>query len=73
MYLQWFTPEGFKSLLALVGTNGQGIGTSPFARWVKNVNVLELPEDERIHVDKFIDRLYDDMEEGMYNENYIYH
>ncbi|KAI4487400.1 hypothetical protein M0804_005549 [Polistes exclamans] len=61
--LNWFTPEGFRSLLALVGTNGQGIGTSAFARWVKNVNVLELPENERIHVDKFIDRLYDDMEE----------
>lgn len=28
--LQWFTPEGFKSLFALIGTNGQGIGT----RWV---------------------------------------
>lgn len=25
--LQWFTPEGFRSLFALVGTNGQGIGT----------------------------------------------
>ncbi|KAI1238044.1 hypothetical protein IHE44_0012752 [Lamprotornis superbus] len=25
---RWFTPEGFRSLFALVGTNGQGIGTS---------------------------------------------
>lgn len=25
--LQWFVPEGFLSLFALVGTNGQGIGT----------------------------------------------
>lgn len=25
--LQWFTPDGFRSLFALVGTNGQGIGT----------------------------------------------
>lgn len=24
---QWFTPDGFRSLFALVGTNGQGIGT----------------------------------------------
>ncbi|NWY28626.1 SMYD5 protein, partial [Agelaius phoeniceus] len=24
---RWFTPEGFRSLFALVGTNGQGIGT----------------------------------------------
>ncbi|PRD24200.1 UNVERIFIED_CONTAM: SET and MYND domain-containing protein 5 [Trichonephila clavipes] len=25
--LQWFTADGFRSLIALVGTNGQGIGT----------------------------------------------
>lgn len=25
--LQWFVPEGFRSLFALVGTNGQGVGT----------------------------------------------
>ncbi|KAK0161251.1 hypothetical protein PV327_009741 [Microctonus hyperodae] len=59
----WFTPEGFRSLLALVGTNGQGIGTSAFSRWVKNVSALELPEEQRIQIDKFIDRIYDDMEE----------
>ncbi|KAK2578816.1 hypothetical protein KPH14_012034 [Odynerus spinipes] len=59
----WFKPEGFRSLLALIGTNGQGIGTSAFSRWVKNVSALELPENERIHVDKLIDRIYDDMEE----------
>ncbi|XP_066595985.1 histone-lysine N-trimethyltransferase SMYD5 isoform X2 [Prorops nasuta] len=59
----WFTPDGFRSLLALVGTNGQGIGTSPFSRWVKNVSALELPKEERIQVDKLIDRIYDDMEE----------
>lgn len=59
----WFTSEGFRSLLALIGTNGQGIGTSAFSRWVKNVSALELPENERIQVDKLIDRIYDDMEE----------
>lgn len=51
--------------MALVGTNGQGIGTSAFARWVKNVSALELPVDKRIQVDKFIDRLYDQMDEGI--------
>lgn len=67
----WFTPDGFKSLLALIGTNGQGIGTSPFSNWVKNVSSLELPNDERIQVDKLIDRIYDDMEEvvGPYLNN----
>ncbi|XP_044017428.1 SET and MYND domain-containing protein 5 [Aphidius gifuensis] len=59
----WTTPEGFRSLLGLIGTNGQGIGTSAFSRWVKNVTALELPADERIHVDKFIDQLYDQMDE----------
>lgn len=67
--MQWFTPEGFKSLLALVGTNGQGIGTSAFSRWVKNVSALELPRDERIQVDKLIERIYDDMEEGKLLQN----
>lgn len=61
---QWLTPDGFRSLLALVGTNGQGIGTSAFSRWVKNVSALDLPEDQRIHVDKLIDKIYDDMDEG---------
>lgn len=64
LFFQWFTPDGFRSLLALVGTNGQGIGTSAFGRWVKHVSALELPEDRRIQIDKFIDRLYDDMDEG---------
>ncbi|XP_051171373.1 histone-lysine N-trimethyltransferase SMYD5 [Leptopilina boulardi] len=59
----WFTPEGFKSLLALVGTNGQGIGTSAFSRWVKNVTNLQLSDDQRMQVDKLIDKIYDDMEE----------
>ncbi|XP_012283489.1 SET and MYND domain-containing protein 5 [Orussus abietinus] len=60
---EWFTPEGFRSLLALIGTNGQGIGTSAFGCWVKNVSALEMPRDERIQVDKLIDRIYNDMEE----------
>ncbi|XP_015116224.1 SET and MYND domain-containing protein 5 [Diachasma alloeum] len=59
----WFTPDGFRSLLALVGTNGQGIGTSAFSRWVKNVSALEMPQDMRMRIDKLIDRVYDDMDE----------
>ncbi|KAG7200495.1 hypothetical protein KM043_001061 [Ampulex compressa] len=68
---QWFTPDGFRDLLALIGTNGQGIGTSAFARWVKNVSSLELLRDERIQVDKLIDRIYDDMDEvvGLFLNN----
>ncbi|XP_011304682.1 SET and MYND domain-containing protein 5 [Fopius arisanus] len=58
----WFTPDGFRSLLALVGTNGQGIGTSAFSRWAKNVSALELPQDSRMQVNMLIGRIYDDME-----------
>ncbi|XP_014472258.1 PREDICTED: SET and MYND domain-containing protein 5 [Dinoponera quadriceps] len=59
----WFTPDGFRSLLALVGTNAQGIGTSAFSRWVRNVSALDLHKDQRIYIDKLIDRIYDEMEE----------
>lgn len=59
----WLTPEGFQSLLALVGTNGQGVGTSPLSEWVKKVSVLQLSETEREKVDTFIDKMYDDIEE----------
>lgn len=70
-YLQWFTPDGFRSLLALIGTNGQGIGTSSFSRWVRNVSALELPREERIQVDKLIDHIYDEMEEGMFFTTHV--
>ncbi|XP_063988465.1 histone-lysine N-trimethyltransferase SMYD5 [Diachasmimorpha longicaudata] len=59
----WFSPDGFRSLLALVGTNGQGIGTSAYARWVKNVSGLEMPDDRRMEIDKLIDQIYDAMDE----------
>lgn len=62
---QWLTPQGFNSLLALVGTNGQGVGTSAFSRWVRNVTALEMPDAQRIHVDKMIDKIYDDMDEAV--------
>ncbi|XP_076295395.1 SET and MYND domain containing, class 5 [Lasioglossum baleicum] len=61
----WFTPDGFRSLLALIGTNGQGIGTSAFSVWVKNVSALDLPREERIFVDKLIDRIYSEMDEAV--------
>uniref|UniRef100_A0A673BID4 Protein-lysine N-trimethyltransferase SMYD5 n=1 Tax=Sphaeramia orbicularis TaxID=375764 RepID=A0A673BID4_9TELE len=40
---RWFVPEGFRSLFALVGTNGQGIGTSSLSQWVHACDALELP------------------------------
>ncbi|XP_045449804.1 histone-lysine N-trimethyltransferase SMYD5 [Melitaea cinxia] len=58
-YVQEFlTPEGFSSLMALVGTNGQGIGTSPLSLWVNSVSRLTMSDDERQQLDMFIDKVY---------------
>ncbi|XP_059327277.1 histone-lysine N-trimethyltransferase SMYD5 isoform X1 [Ammospiza nelsoni] len=59
---RWFTPEGFRSLFALVGTNGQGIGTSSLSQWVHACDALDLPMLEREELDAFIDQLYKDIE-----------
>lgn len=61
--LQWLTLSGFRSLLALIGTNGQGIGTSSFADWVRNVSELDLPDPQRESVDVLIDNLYNKLDE----------
>ncbi|XP_033256389.1 histone-lysine N-trimethyltransferase SMYD5 isoform X4 [Orcinus orca] len=59
---QWFTPDGFRSLFALVGTNGQGIGTSSLSQWVHACDALELKPQDREQLDAFIDQLYKDIE-----------
>uniref|UniRef100_A0A8C9YGK1 Protein-lysine N-trimethyltransferase SMYD5 n=1 Tax=Sander lucioperca TaxID=283035 RepID=A0A8C9YGK1_SANLU len=59
---RWFVPEGFRSLFALVGTNGQGIGTSSLSRWVHACDALELPAQQKEQLDSFIDQLYKDIE-----------
>ncbi|XP_075868140.1 protein-lysine N-trimethyltransferase SMYD5 [Nelusetta ayraudi] len=59
---RWFVPEGFLSLFALVGTNGQGIGTSSLSQWVHACDALELPGQQREHLDSFIDQLYKDVD-----------
>lgn len=58
----WFTEDGFKSLLALIGTNGQGVGTSAISVWVKNSSNLPLSVEDKASHDKFIDKLYEDLE-----------
>lgn len=62
--LQWLTPEGFRSLVALVGTNGQGIGTSPLSRWVRNCDAVEISTEEREKLDQLIDNIYDQLDKG---------
>lgn len=60
---QWFKPEGFQSLMALIGTNGQGIGTSSLSIYVSNLeNLSDISEDEQQALDIFIDQLYEEMD-----------
>ncbi|KAH9520079.1 SET and MYND domain-containing protein 5 [Bulinus truncatus] len=60
---QWFTAEGFHSLLALIGTNGQGIGSSSFSCWVKNTEKLSLGDAEKKQLDDLIAQLYEQLDE----------
>ncbi|CAG08321.1 unnamed protein product [Tetraodon nigroviridis] len=59
---RWFVPAGFLSLFALVGTNGQGIGTSSLSQWVHACDAMQLPAQQREQLDSFIDQLYKDIE-----------
>lgn len=67
-WLQWLTPDGFRSLFALIGTNGQGVGTSVFSAWQKNVLTLELSHEETATFNTLIDKIYDEMDEGCCND-----
>ncbi|KAJ8952704.1 hypothetical protein NQ318_021021 [Aromia moschata] len=60
---QFLTPAGFQGLLALIGTNGQGVGTSALSQWVTKTSDLTLSDEKRDVLDKFIDNLYDEMDE----------
>lgn len=64
LFLQWMSPEGFLSLIAMVGTNGQGVGSSALAEWAKNAGELELPQEEKDSLEEFIDNLYSNLEDG---------
>lgn len=44
-----------------LGTNGQGIGTSPFSAWRQNVEKLNLTESDREKIESLIDQIYDNM------------
>jgi len=59
---QWLTPEGFRSLIALVGTNGQGVGTSAISVWVRNCSNLDLPDCEQEKLDAVVNQLYEDLD-----------
>lgn len=59
---QFLTSAGFQGLLALIGTNGQGVGTSAVSQWVLKTSDLPLNEEDRKDLDTFIDKLYEDMD-----------
>lgn len=61
------SPEGFLSLIAMVGTNGQGVGSSALAEWAKNAGELNLPQGEKDTLEEFIDNLYSNLEDGKLN------
>lgn len=65
------SPEGFSSLLALIGRNSQGIGTSAFAVWVKKAEKLPLKPEEKAKVDELIDAVYNaiDLHSGTFMNN----
>ncbi|XP_040565249.1 protein-lysine N-trimethyltransferase SMYD5 [Lepeophtheirus salmonis] len=55
----YLTSDGFIRLFALVARNGQGIGSSPFGRWVKNVEKLRFPsENEKAGFDNLIENIF---------------
>jgi hypothetical protein len=56
------SPEGFSSLFALIGRNGQGIGTSPISQWSKNVEKQHAPPQEKAQLDDFIEKMYASIE-----------
>ncbi|XP_022918762.1 protein-lysine N-trimethyltransferase SMYD5 [Onthophagus taurus] len=59
------TIEGFHKLLAILGTNGQGVGTSSISEWVNKCSELPLSDFEREKLNNFIDKLYVDMENNV--------
>lgn len=58
---QFLTPDGFQSLIALIGTNGQGIATSPFSVWRENVTKLDLNPENKEQIADLISQIYDDV------------
>ncbi|GAB0098024.1 SET domain-containing protein [Sergentomyia squamirostris] len=60
-YQKLLLPDNFKALFTLVGRNGQGIGTSSFAAWQKNMENVEI--EDRASLENDIANLYDKFEE----------
>jgi hypothetical protein len=65
---KWFlTSDGFRQLLALLGRNQQGVGTSSLAIWVKNCEALSTPQQAAAassDLSQLIDAIYTKIDEG---------
>lgn len=63
-FQMWLTPDGFKRLFILIGTNGQGIGTTSVGEWAKRVGNLDsLSEEDKKNLEQAIDDLYMKMDD----------
>ncbi|XP_034116092.1 histone-lysine N-trimethyltransferase SMYD5 [Drosophila albomicans] len=58
-FAMFTTPDAFKTLMGILGTNSQGIATSVLAQWVTKVTDLPLPEADKKQLDTVIDGLYE--------------
>jgi len=59
------TLEGLQSIIALIGMNGQGIGTSSLSQYVHAIDEFSeksLSKEEGETIDKYIDKIYDDID-----------
>lgn len=72
---KWFlTSDGFRQLLALLGRNQQGIGTSSLAIWVKNCEALPTPSEAAASSDisQLIDAIYTKIDDSKELANHIF-
>ena len=61
----WYSPAGFRSLLALVGRNSQGVATSPFSVWVRRATEMAAAcPEERARLEQMVSDLYDRVEKA---------
>ncbi|EDW85184.1 uncharacterized protein Dwil_GK12748 [Drosophila willistoni] len=57
-FARFTTPDAFKTLMGIMGTNSQGIATSVLSQWVTIVSDLPLSDPEKVQLDQEIDNLY---------------
>lgn len=60
---QLLTLEAFYSMLGLIGTNGQGVGTSAISQWYEKAMNLDKTEEEQQKLLQFIDEMYELIDE----------